>query len=252
VSAAPRDSDADLVVHPVRLARIELPDFHPAAPGSDDVYGFVVRDGVHCVLVDTGVGADHPGIARLYRPEIMDLEETLEGVGASVHQVTAVVNSHLHFDHCGQNARFPGVPIYVQEAELEASRRPYYTVPEWVDFPGARYELIRGAYALSERLELRPTPGHTPGHQSLIVHTRHGIEIVAAQAAYTRAEFDRFQDVGIARLDDCGAPELAACLSENAGASREDYVDSLVGLRELRPRRVYFSHDPEPWESGDG
>jgi len=237
------------VIHPVKLARVELPDFHPAAPGSDTVYGFLVRDGPDCVLVDTGVGADHPGIARLYRPDLVDLEQALEAVGASIDQVTAVVNSHLHFDHCGQNARFPGVPIYVQEAELEAARRAHYTVPEWVQFPGARYESIRGVCALSERLELHPTPGHTPGHQSLIVHTPRGIETVAAQAAYTRAEFEQFQDVGIATLDDCRSRELTTCLAKNASASQADYVDSLVRLRELRPRRVYFSHDPEPWES---
>jgi N-acyl homoserine lactone hydrolase len=56
-----------------------------------------------------------------------------------VSRVAVVVNTHLHFDHCGGNRLFPGLPIHVQRRELAAARtEDDYTVREWVDFPGAR------------------------------------------------------------------------------------------------------------------
>jgi glyoxylase-like metal-dependent hydrolase (beta-lactamase superfamily II) len=166
-------------VTPLCLARVELPSFHPAAPGTDTIYGFLVRDGDDCILVDTGVGAGNALIERLYKPDRVELAAALGRAGASLGDVTAVVNSHLHFDHCGNNSLFPSVPIFVQRAELEAARVPHYTVPGWVDFPGASYVPVDGSRALSERLELLPTPGHTPGHQSLVIRTGRRVEIIA-------------------------------------------------------------------------
>jgi glyoxylase-like metal-dependent hydrolase (beta-lactamase superfamily II) len=147
-----------------------------------------------------------------------------------------VANSHLHFDHCGNNVLFPDVPIFVQEAELEAASQPAYTVPEWVDFPGASYRPIRGRHAISEHLDLVPTPGHTPGHQSLMVRSRSGLEIVVAQAAYTAGEFD-----------DLVSSETEA---PDAHWSPATYLRSLAALQQSRPRRAFFSHDPLVWEPG--
>lgn len=96
---------------PLRLATVELPDFHPEAPGSDTIHGFVVRDGRDCILVDTGVGSGSRLIDRLYKPDRVDLAVALGRLGLQVDQITAIVNSHLHFDHCGNNSLFPGVPI---------------------------------------------------------------------------------------------------------------------------------------------
>ena len=236
----------DVRITPLRLARMTLPDFHPAAPGFDTVYGFVVRDGAHCVLVDTGVGADSALIDQLYAPEPRDLDDALAEAGTSAREITAVVNSHLHFDHCGNNARFAGVPIFVQRAELEAARARGYTVPGWVEFPGARYEPVDGRHRLSPALELVPTPGHTPGHQSLVACTADGIEIVVAQATCTAAELADF-----ARSVDAPAREREAVrephLSLNATWSRDAYAASVERLLGERPQRAYFSHDPVVW-----
>jgi N-acyl homoserine lactone hydrolase len=236
----------EIEVEPLRLARVELPDFHPEAPGSDTIHGFLVRDGRDCVLVDTGVGTGNRLIDRLYQPERVELSAALSTVGTSIDQVTAVVNSHLHFDHCGNNSLFPGVPIFVQEAELEAAKQPAYTVPEWVRFPGASYTPVRGRHSISAHLELLPTPGHTPGHQSLLVRSAGHVEIIVAQAAYTAAEFQLFM------TDDTdgapGSPALQACIRSNATWSPEHYAASLAAIRKLRPRRAFFSHDPVVWE----
>ena len=236
----------DIEVTPLRLAQLELPEFHPEAPGRDTIYGFLVREADQCILVDTGVGNDSELIERLYRPDCVDLATALGEAGVAPRDVTAVVNSHLHFDHCGNNAAFPGVPIFVQRAELEAASQPHYTVEDWVRFPDAHYVPIEGRHALSAGVELVPTPGHTPGHQSVILRSGRGVDCIVAQAAYTAAEFQAFGATPSDAL--AGAdPELEAFLASNATWSRESYSASLADLHGLQPRRAYFSHDRTIW-----
>jgi N-acyl homoserine lactone hydrolase len=233
-----------IALQQIRLAEFELPDFHPNAPGTDAVYGFLVRERNACILVDTGLGTGSALIDRLYKPRRIELADALAEADVSLREITAVVNTHLHFDHCGNNRLFAGVPILVQAVELEAAKQPHYTVPEWVNFSGANYVPVRGAYSLSENLELLATPGHTPGHQSLIVRSQGHTEIIVGQAAYTAAEFQLFCQ----RRNEEPAPALDRCIESNATWSAEAYVASLAALEELRPERAFFSHDPVAWQ----
>jgi len=61
------------------------------------------------------------------------------------------------------------VPIRVQRTEREAAREPDYTIAEWVEFEGAAYEELDGPAEIAEDVRVLPTPGHTPGHQSVLV-----------------------------------------------------------------------------------
>ncbi len=59
--------------------------------------------------------------------------------------VDIVVNTHLHFDHCGGNHLFTGRPIYVLRLELDDARsQDGYTIREWVDAPNVRYIPVDG------------------------------------------------------------------------------------------------------------
>ena len=234
----------EIEVHQLRFATVELPDFHPEAPGTDVVYGFLVRDGDDCVLVDTGVGSGSSLIDRLYQPDRIELDAALAEVDVSLRDITAVVNTHLHFDHCGNNRLFPGVPIFVQQAELDAAEQPHYTVPEWVDFADANYVPIRGALSITSRMQVLPTPGHTPGHQSLVVRSQSSIEIVVGQAAYTATEFKHFFEHSPEEPDS----PLTRYIQSNATWSSESYIASLAVLRETCPDRARFSHDPTVWK----
>ena len=228
----------------LRLAELRLPASHPKGPGIDVVYGYLVRDRDHCVLVDTGVGFGSDVIDRIYAPERFDLAEALGYLDVSPDEVTAVVNSHLHFDHCGGNDLFRGVPIFVQQAELDAAREPHYTVPGWVDFAGASYAPLRGVHSISDHLTLVPTPGHTPGHQSLVIRADGGVEIVVGQAAYSAGEFAFFFERSR------GAPDAEASrhLASNASWSEAAYLESLATLAQLGPDRAYLSHDAVSWK----
>jgi glyoxylase-like metal-dependent hydrolase (beta-lactamase superfamily II) len=236
----------DVEVTPLKLATMELPDFHPEAPGLDTVYGFLVRDQDSCVLIDTGVGSGSELIDGLYKPDRVELSSALAAAGASRSDITGIVNSHLHFDHCGNNPAFPGVPIYVQEAELEAAKQPHYTVSEWVSFPDARYVSVKGVHSISSRLELHPTPGHTPGHQSLVIRSGPHIDLIVAQAAYTAHEFRAFQGAGLSLPGEMDST-LQAYMQSNATWSKSAYASSLGWLHGWKARRAFFSHDPTVW-----
>ena len=105
-----------------------------------------------------------------YQPHRRPVREALSEAGVDPADISAIVNCHMHWDHAGGNYEFPGIPIYVQEAELEAAREVDFTLPEYTfDFPDARLRPIDGEHELLPGVRIVPTPGHTPGHQSLLI-----------------------------------------------------------------------------------
>src|SRR5256714_4533226 len=109
------------------------------------------------------------------RPEVADMDPRLVPLSEQAFDlagVDVVVNTHLHFDHCGGNHLFAGRPIYVQRQELEDARTEGdYTIREWVDPPGVRYEPVDGELELLPGLRLVPAPGHTRGMQVVVGET---------------------------------------------------------------------------------
>jgi Metallo-beta-lactamase superfamily len=109
------------------------------------------------------------------RPEVADLDPRLLPLSKQTFDIAGidvVVNTHLHFDHCGGNHLFAGRPIYVQRRELDDARsEDDYTIREWVEAPGVRYVPVDGELELLPGLRLVPAPGHTPGSQVVVVET---------------------------------------------------------------------------------
>jgi N-acyl homoserine lactone hydrolase len=173
------------------------------------VNAWLVSGGHGLVLVDTGVVETTPDLDAEWPTRLHSWPE--------LGEVSAVVNTHLHFDHCGGNRLFPAVPIYVQRAEYEAVAEPDYVV-DWVHAPSLQYELVDGDAELVPGISALFTPGHSPGHQAIVVETDEGVVVLAGDATY---------DLG----------DLAA-----GGSSAVDRI------RSLSPRRVYISHAAEPWE----
>lgn len=201
--------------------------------------------GVHCQAITDPVG--RLGEERARRIGIRsqtgeDVVSQLGKLGLGPDDITYVMNSHFHFDHCGGNEFFPHSTILVQNNEMTAARQsllapqPGYS-PNPQDFHHAlNYQMVDGEYDVfgDGKVVLIPTYGHTPGHQSLLVRPGKGADMVfTADACYTKANMDR--DV------------LPRVLWDAVEMSH-----SLARLRDLRDKQgmsLYYGHDPAQWHS---
>jgi glyoxylase-like metal-dependent hydrolase (beta-lactamase superfamily II) len=218
----------------MRIVPIEISTFKwPYGPLTGErgvVVVYAVQADGRWVLFDTGIGPSHPELAE-YETTSRPIREALVGGDVPPDDITAIVNCHLHFDHCGQNLAFPGVPIYAQVAEWQAAHQPDYTVPEWVDFEGADYRTIVGGQHLLPSVSIMPTPGHTPGSQSLVIDSPDERVILAGQACFSPEEWTG-GGVGEGR----------------EGAWNLDlYEASIAQMKQLDPDIVWFAHARDPW-----
>ena len=198
------------------------------------VCAYVIRHPDGTVLFDTGLGR-HEEAERIYHPVARDVLAELPRAGTPVDNVRAVVNCHLHVDHAGGNPHVPGRPIFAQRAEVDAAGDWEYTNPNVVDFEGVWLEIHDGEAGVAPGLRIIPTPGHTPGHQSLVVETRKGRVVLAGQAFSGASDYGR-----------------AAFASHVAARGEPVDVDVPTCVRtiqeEIDPVRILFAHDLAVWE----
>jgi N-acyl homoserine lactone hydrolase len=182
------------------------------------VYVHVIDHPDARVLVDTGMTE--------LRPEAADMDPRLRPLSEQdfdVASVDIVVNTHLHFDHCGGNHLFAGRPIYVQRQELEDARAgDDYTIREWVDAPGVRYEAVDGELEVISGIRLVPAPGHSCGMQVVVVETGGRPFVVGGDVAVWHGELD------------------------------EPSTEGQLRVRALDPELVWLAHEHEPWRRRAG
>jgi N-acyl homoserine lactone hydrolase len=178
------------------------------------VYVHVIDHPGGRVLVDTGLTELHPLVADM-DPLLTPLSTHAD---FDVDGITIVVNTHLHFDHCGGNHLFAGKPIYVQRRELDDARSlDDYTIREWVEAPGLQYVPLDGEFEVLPGVRLVPTPGHTPGSQVVVVDTGGDPIVIAGDTAVFFGELD------------------------------EPRTDGQRLIRGLNPELVWLSHAHQPW-----
>jgi len=173
--------DAKDLITPVRVADL-------VAEGELlPVYVHVIDHPGGRVLVDTGLTQLHPAVADMdprLRPR-SEWELDLDGIDI-------VVNTHLHFDHCGGNHLFTGKPIYVQRRELDDARSTDdYTIRDWVEAPGVQYVSAGpGARPHARIAGGRRRDGWASGRR----RRRHGGVVRGARRAEHRRSADRARD----------------------------------------------------------
>lgn len=204
-------------------------------PRVEPCLGYLVRVDGGLFVFDTGLG-EHPAVDARYRPVRRSLEVALGDSGRALDEITHVVNCHLHFDHCGGNPLLGGRPTYVQATELNDARSvDRYTLPGLVDHDDVRYEELDGEAEIAPGVWVVPTPGHTAGHQSLVVKCADGTVVLAGQSHDHATEYGADQLAWRARQEGAADPLPA----------HPAWVDRLM---EFDPRRVVFAHDQSVWE----
>ena len=146
------------------------------------VRAWVIRHETGALLLDTGLGGS-ASPARAWTTETGALREELETLGIVTADIDTVAITHVHDDHIGGCVDDSGTPIcpnaryVIQRADVEwlraHARDGEYGASAWrpigaIEDQGA-LDAVDGEHALARGLTLRHAPGHTPGHQVLIV-----------------------------------------------------------------------------------
>jgi glyoxylase-like metal-dependent hydrolase (beta-lactamase superfamily II) len=171
-------------------------------------------------------------------PEGTDLSERLRACDIEPADVDLLVLSHLHFDHAGGSRLVGGAELVVQRAEWLAAVADVdgetYMAADLDS--GRRLRLLEGEWDVFDdgRVTLLPTAGHTAGHQSLLVRTDDGGELVlCSDACYLRRS-----------LQALALPPYAF--------DRNAQLQVFERLRRLESggARLIFGHDADQWPTG--
>ncbi len=206
------------------------------------------------VLYDTGNAYEvinnkheHWGdVVAAYDPVMTEDEwvvNAIQKVGVKPEDIKYVVLSHLHLDHAGGVGHFPNAKYVVQRKELHYAYVPDFYMKgayirkdfdkdvDWMILEGDRepqFDLFRDG-----KIVIHFTPGHTPGHQSLLVNLeKTGPMMLAADSCYTTENLD--EDV---------LPGL--------GAEPIETVKTIQKFRIMRDQgiQIVTGHDPVAWEA---
>lgn len=199
-------------------------------------------------LFDTGLHADlQHGSERLgasakhFAPDFKPGEELsarLHARGIRPSDITHVIFSHLHFDHAGGTSEIPDARVVIQKDEWEAGQsqklidRGVYNPSDYDH--GHDVEQVDGAHDVfgDGLVTCVPTPGHTPGHQSLRVELDSGPVVLTADCIY-------FESM----LKDMVVPKF--------GYRPDDQLASMETLAALQHDgcRLLFGHDMAQFRS---
>ena len=145
----------------------------------------LVRTGDKTLLIETGIGNKLPGrMVKIYG-QPSELLNNLSAVGVSPEEIDIVINTHLHFDHCGWNtqrqgdkivATFPKAQYYVQQGEWQHARQQHER--DAVSYISDNYDplvangqmhLLKGDQEVIPGVSVQIFPGHTENMQAVII-----------------------------------------------------------------------------------
>ncbi|MBS4016128.1 MAG: MBL fold metallo-hydrolase [Candidatus Latescibacteria bacterium] len=144
----------------------------------------LVNTGKELILIDTGIGdKGQDKFNDIYQVNHhMTLEACLQQIGFNASDINIVINTHLHFDHCGGNTKldadgkviptFPNAQYYIQKIEWEAANNPdrrskaSYLTEDFVPLQeNNQVQLVDEKATIADGVEVIMTAGHTYGHQ---------------------------------------------------------------------------------------
>jgi len=253
-------SDGTFVARPEYFGAHAVPD-SPLHPFDQDGYAwlpigcFLVRTGDRVVLVDAGLGP-----ARDEMPHGMalvggQLPVALRAAGVAPDEITDVVVTHLHLDHVGWLfdrdgvPGFPGATIWFGSGDwdhfvvgagqlAEHIRHGFLTA-------GSRIRPLDGDHVLAPGIDLTATPGHTPGHLSIVVSSGRQRAILLGDAITCPLQLDEPTWHSVSDVD----PALAARTRDRLWRELEapDTLGAGAHFPELRFGRVILAEGRSLW-----
>jgi len=194
----------------------------------------LIKAGKESILIDTGIGElpeKHRKFSLLKRRTDENLRGQLGKHGLKPEDISVVVNTHLHFDHCGNNGLFKHARFFVQADELRYAYSPERFqaaayIRESFDVGGLDYEPVRGRLEVAEGVTIVPTAGHSIGHQSVVVRVGKKNYVYCGDAAPLRENLERRNIPGILYCSHMA-------------------LESIDKLRKIRNAVYIYSHDNE-------
>lgn len=166
----------------------------------------VVQTGEKTILIETGIGNKLPEkMAKIYN-QPAQLLDNLASAGIAPEDIDIVINSHLHFDHCGWNTirngdkvvpTFPKAKYYAQEGEWRHARQQHER--DAVSYMTANYdplvesgqmELLNGNREILPGVLVEIFPGHTENMQAVMLQSAGKTACYISDLIPTRAHLD--------------------------------------------------------------
>ncbi len=239
----------------------------------------LIRTGKQNVLVETGIGNKLSERMIKFYGQPAKLLANLAAAGVAPEDIDIVINSHLHFDHCGWNTvrdksgkivpTFPRAKYYAPEGEWQYARRP--SERDSISYISDNYDplvesgqmtLLKGGEEIVPGISVKTFPGHTEHMQAVIVNGRPGHPATSFEGA-------RLPAAPLADTQGTGAsapePTVACYISDLIPTSA--HIDltwgmsfDLYPLQTIESKKQYyakaipekwltvFTHDPKlPW-----
>ena len=153
----------------------------------------LVRTGKQTVLIETGMGNKLSDRMIKFYGQPAKLLDNLAAAGIAPEDIDIVINTHLHFDHCGWNTvrdkngkivpTFPRAKYYAPEGEWQYARNPSERdsisfIPENYDplVESGQMTLLKGGEQIVPHISVQTFRGHTAHMQAIIIHGRPGVQ----------------------------------------------------------------------------
>ena len=213
------------------LLEFDLCNFFPTIPEDDwreyrshladgnkvrfNLGSYLIRTDGRTILVDTGLGPRPKETPDVPWGELMN---DFKDKGVRPDEIDMVVMTHLHRDHVGWNLTsrdgtyvptFPKARYWMSRKDWETSHQPdvqpqrYPNAPQcvWPLEQLGLIEFMEGEHSITPELTAVPTPGHTPGHMSILVTSGGERALVLGDAAHSPAQIEEPDWVSRADMD---------------------------------------------------
>ena len=148
------------------------------------IWAFLLQGENKNILVDTGLDENEliipPGFTEETGLVPKSIEDCLVEAGLQPDDIDIVINTHLHDDHCGNNARFKNCLFYAHHEEIAFCKNPHPLDHRYDDFfiEETTFEEITSDREILDGLNVLHMPGHTVGSLSVLVETKTGKVVI--------------------------------------------------------------------------